>query len=145
MTIVKDEFTISTDREKLDLAFIHAYLSGQSYWLHGVSFQRVQKAADHSLNFGLYHQDKQIGYARVVTDFTRIAYLADVFITESYRGKGLSKWLIREIMNYQDLQHLGRWMLHTKDAHGLYLQLGWASPIKPETYLEIYQPDSYKQ
>ena len=145
MTIVKDEFTISTEREKLDLPFIHAFLSLDSYWLPGVSFERVKKAADHSLNFGLYHQDKQIGYARVVTDFTRIAYLADVFITDAYRGKGLSKWLVREIMNHPDLQHLGRWMLNTKDAHGLYEQLGWTRPIKPETYLEIYQPDSYKR
>ena len=145
MTIEKDEFTISTDREKLDLHFIHDFLSGQSYWLPGVPFERVQKAADHSLNFGLYHQDKQIGYARIVTDFTRIAYLADVFITDAYRGRGLSKWLIQVIMDHPDLQHLGRWMLNTRDAHGLYEQFGWTKPIRPETYLEIYHPDSYKQ
>ena len=145
MTIVKDEFTISTDREKLDLHFIHDFLSGQSYWLPGVPFERVQKAADHSLNFGLYYQDKQIGYARIVTDFTRIAYLADVFITDAYRGRGLSKWLIQVIMDHPDLQHLSRWMLNTRDAHGLYEQFGWTRPIKPETYLEIYHPDSYKQ
>jgi len=145
MTIVKDEFTISTDREKLDLHFIHDFLSGQSYWLPGVPFERVQKAADHSLNFGLYHQDKQIGYARIVTDFTRIAYLADVFIIDAYRGRGLSKWLIQVIMDHPDLQHLSRWMLNTRDAHGLYEQFGWTRPIKPETYLEIYHPDSYKQ
>lgn len=145
MTIEKDEFTISTDREKLDLDFIHAFLSGQSYWLPGVPFERVKRAADHSLNFGLYHKDKQIGYARIVTDFTRIAYLADVFIIDGYRGKGLSKWLIQEIMNHPDLQHLGRWMLHTRDAHGLYEQYGWTKPSKPETYLEVYHPDSYKQ
>ena len=145
MTIEKDEFTISTDREKLDLHFIHDFLSGQSYWLPGVPFERVQKAADHSLNFGLYYQDKQIGYARIVTDFTRIAYLADVFITDAYRGRGLSKWLIQVIMDHPDLQHLSRWMLNTRDAHGLYEQFGWTRPIKPETYLEIYHPDSYKQ
>jgi GNAT superfamily N-acetyltransferase len=145
MTIEKDEFTISTDREKLDLHFIHDFLSGESYWLPGVPFERVQKAADHSLNFGLYYQDKQIGYARIVTDFTRIAYLADVFITDAYRGRGLSKWLIQVIMDHPDLQHLSRWMLNTRDAHGLYEQFGWTRPIKPETYLEIYHPDSYKQ
>ena len=145
MTIEKDEFTISTDREKLDLHFIHDFLSGQSYWVPGVPFERVQKAADHSLNFGLYHGDKQIGYARIVTDFTRIAYLADVFITDAYRGRGLSKWLIQVIMDHPDLQHLSRWMLNTRDAHGLYEQFGWTKPIRPETYLEIYHPDSYKQ
>jgi len=145
MTIEKDEFTISTDREKLDLHFIHDFLSGESYWLPGVPFERVQKAADHSLNFGLYHQDKQIGYARIVTDFTRIAYLADVFITDAYRGRGLSKWLIQVIMDHPDLQNLGRWMLNTRDAHGLYEQFGWTRPIRPETYLEVYHPDSYKQ
>ena len=145
MTIVKDEFTISTDREKLDLHFIHDFLSGQSYWLPGVPFERVQKAADHSLNFGLYDQDKQIGYARIVTDYTRIAYLADVFIIDAYRGRGLSKWLIQVIMDHPDLQHLSRWMLNTRDAHGLYEQFGWTKPIRPETYLEIYHPDSYKQ
>jgi GNAT superfamily N-acetyltransferase len=113
--------------------------------LPGVPFERVQKAADHSLNFGLYYQDKQIGYARIVTDFTRIAYLADVFIIDAYRGRGLSKWLIQVIMDHPDLQHLSRWMLNTRDAHGLYEQFGWTRPIKPETYLEIYHPDSYKQ
>jgi GNAT superfamily N-acetyltransferase len=145
MTTVKDEFIISTDREKLDLPFIHAFLSNESYWLQDVAFELVERAADHSLNFGLYHQDRQIGYARVVTDYTRVAYLADVFVAVPFRGRGLSKWLVREIMHHPDLQHLSRWMLNTKDAHGLYRQLGWTDPVKPETYLEIYKPENYKQ
>ena len=144
MTIVRDEFSISTDREKLDLPFIHAFLSKESYWVQGIPLEHVEKAVEHSLNFGLYHQDRQIGYARVITDFVRVAYLADVFIAVPYRGKGLSKWLVGEIMNHPDLQHLRRWMLHTKDAHGLYEQLGWTAAAKPETYLEIYHPNIYQ-
>jgi GNAT superfamily N-acetyltransferase len=105
----------------------------------------VERAADHSLNFGIYHGDKQVGYARVVTDYCRVAYLADVFITPAYRGMGLSKWLMEEIMGHPDLQGLRRWILHTSDAHGLYRQFGWTDAIKPETYLEIYSPDVYSQ
>ncbi len=145
MTIVKDDFSISTDRERLDLQVIHDFLSKESYWVQGISLEKVILAADHSLNFGVYHQDRQVGYARVITDFTRIAYLADVFIITAYRGRGLSKWLVKTILGHPDLQDLRRWMLHTKDAHGLYQQLGWTTAVKPETYLEIYKPNIYKQ
>jgi GNAT superfamily N-acetyltransferase len=138
MTIVKGEFTISTDRAKLDLRFIHEYLSKESYWVRGIPFEKVVAAADHSLNFGLYHGDRQIGYARILTDYARVAYLADVFVIEAYRGRGLSKWLIQQIMLHPDLQGLKRWMLHTRDAHGLYAQNGWGAAAKPETYMEIY-------
>ena len=141
MTIKKGEFTISTDRAKLDLEFIHSYLSKESYWVPEMPFEKVVKAADHSLNFGLYHGERQVGYARVVTDYSRVAYLADVFVVVGYRGQGLSKWLIAEIRTHPDLQGLRRWMLHTLDAHGLYEQNGWGPPAKPETYMEIYNPD----
>jgi GNAT superfamily N-acetyltransferase len=143
MTIVKDEFCISTDRERLDLPFIHEFLSKESYWARGISFERVEKAADHSLNFGLYHQDHQIGYARIITDYSRIAYLADVFIIPAFRGKGFSKWLMDQIMNHPDLPGLRRWMLHTSDEHGLYSSFGWKAPERPETYMEIYNPNVY--
>ena len=138
MTVVKEEYSISTDRDKLDLKFIHDFLSKESYWVRNISFEKVEKAADHSLNFGLYHQDRQIGYARIITDYSRVAYLADVFVIPAYRGKGLSKWLMEQIMSYPDLQGLRRWILHTSDAHGLYSQFGWTSAAKPETYMEKY-------
>lgn len=142
MEIKKESYTISTDREKLDLNFVHGYLSNESYWAQGIPFPKVVAAADHSLNFGLYDGERQIGYARVVTDYARVAYLADVFITPQYQRQGLSKWLMEFIMAYPDLQGLRRWMLHTRDAHGLYGQYGWVTPAKPETCLEIYNSDA---
>jgi GNAT superfamily N-acetyltransferase len=138
MEIIKEGFSISTDRARLDLRFIHEYLSLESYWARGIPFEKVVAAADHSLNFGLYQGKRQIGYARILTDFARVAYLADVFVIGEFRGRGLSKWLIGQIMLHPDLQGLKRWMLHTRDAHGLYAQYGWGPPEKPETYMEIY-------
>jgi GNAT superfamily N-acetyltransferase len=140
MEIIKDDYSISTDRARLDLRFIHNYLSNESYWVPGLPFEKVVAAADHSLNFGVYHGGRQVGYARIVTDYARVAYLADVFIIEEYRGKALSKWLMEVILAYPDLQGLKRWMLHTKDAHGLYEQFGWGPAAKPETYMEINNP-----
>ena len=145
MTTVRGEYSVSTDRQRLDLAFIHAYLSGESYWAQGISPEKVERIMDHSLNFGLYHQDRQIGYARIITDYARVAYLADVFIITAYRGRGLSKWLMEQIMGHPDLQGLRRWMLHTRDAHGLYAQFGWGGAAKPETYMEIYDATGYGQ
>jgi GNAT superfamily N-acetyltransferase len=140
MEFIKEGYLISTDRARLDLRFIHDYLSKESYWVQGLPFERVVAAADHSLNFGVYHADRQVGYARVVTDYARVAYLADVFIIGEYRGRGLSKWLIEVIMAHPDLRGLKRWMLHTKDAHGLYKRFGWTPAGKPETYMELNNP-----
>ena len=143
--ITKGEFTVDTDRDRLDLEFIHHFLSRESYWARDIPFEKVKKAADHSLNFGVYHQDRQIGYARIITDHARVAYLADVFIIPAYRGQGLSKWLMEQIMGHPDLQDLRRWILHTSDAHGLYEQFGWTPAAKPETYMEKYLPGGYKK
>ena len=140
MEIIHEGFSISTDRARLDLRFIHDYLSKESYWAQGMPFEKVVLAADHSMNFGLYHGDRQIGYARIVTDYARVAYLADVFVIGEFRGQGLSKWLVRQIMLHPDLKGLKRWMLHTRDAHGLYERFGWGVAAKPETYMEIYNP-----
>jgi GNAT superfamily N-acetyltransferase len=140
MEIIKGDYSISTDRARLDLRFVHDYLSKESYWVQGLPFEKVVAAADHSLNFGVYYGGRQVGYARIVTDYARVAYLADVFIIEEYRGKGLSKWLMEAILAHPDLQGLKRWMLHTKDAHGLYEQFGWGPAAKPETYMEINSP-----
>lgn len=138
-----NEYFISTDRRKLDLAMIHHYLSTESYWSPGIPFETVQRASEHSLCFGVYHGDRQIGYARIISDYTTIAYLADVFILAEYRGNGLSKWLIKTIQSHPDLQGLRRWILLTKDAHGLYKQSGWSEIAQPELWMEIHQKDVY--
>ena len=121
----KEDYKVSTDPGELDLAVIHKYLSGESYWAEGIPLETVEKALSNSLCFGLYKSNKQIGFARLVTDKATFAYLADVFILEEHRGKGLSKWLIEVIQSHPELQGLRRWMLMTRDAQGLYEQFGW--------------------
>src|ERR1700733_9123066 len=134
MTIYKDDFEISTDREKLDLGFIHGFLSKEAYWSRNIPFETVKRAVDNSLNFGLYHMGQpagnlnhQIGFCRVITDYATIAYLGDVFIIPAFRGKSLSKWMMQQVMSHPDLKGLRRWILLTADAHGLYRQFGWQS------------------
>ena len=103
------------------------------------------RAFDNSLCFGLFHHDKQIGFARVVTDYATMAYLADVFILPAYRGLGLSKWLMETIMTHSDLQGLRRWILLTLDAHGLYRQFGWKDIAIPERWMEVHNKDVYNK
>lgn len=129
-------YTISTDKSLLNLPIIHNYLSNVSYWAKGVSLAQVQKAVDNSLCFGVYYKGQQIGLARVVTDYVRMAYIADVFILEEHQGAGLGKQLIETILTYPDLAECTRWMLLTKDAHGLYQQYGFVEPSNPEMYME---------
>ena len=129
-------YSISTDKSKLNLPVIHHYLSNISYWAKDISLAQVQKAIDHSLCFGVYYKDQQIGLARVVTDYVRMAYLADVFIVEEHQGAGLGKQLIETILSYPDLVECSRWALLTKDAHGLYQQYGFVEPSNPEWYME---------
>ncbi len=121
----KDAYCISTDTSLLDLQLIHSYLSNESYWATNIPIEIVRTSVANSLCFGLYHDGKQIGFARLVTDKATFAYLADVFILTAYRGKGLSKWLMEAIQSHPELQGLRRWMLGTRDAHGLYEQFGW--------------------
>jgi GNAT superfamily N-acetyltransferase len=140
----KDGFTISTDPKKLDLLAIHDYLTHRSYWSEGIPFEIMQRSFEHSLCFGVYENNQQVGFARVITDRTTFAYLADVFILEPYRGRGLSKWLLQCIMRHPDLQGLRRWGLVTRDAHGLYAQFGFTSLKHPEWMMEISHPEIYK-
>lgn len=135
---------VSTDKAKLDLAVLHEFLS-RSYWAEGIPLEVIKKAVAHSLCFGVYDGNQQIGFARVVSDFATFAYLADVFILEAYRGRGLSKLLMREIMSHPELQGLRRFTLATKDAHGLYRQFGFAEPLRPNANMEITRPGIYKQ
>ncbi len=137
------EYIITTDRRRFNLAAIHAFLT-QSYWSPGVPIDVVERAVTNSLAFGLLHGAKQIGFARVVTDRATFAYLADVYILEPHRGKGLSKWLIKAIQGHEDLQGLRRFMLGTRDAHGLYAQFGFKELANPSRLMEILNPDVYK-
>ena len=139
-----NNYTISTDKTLLQIDVIHDYLSRHSYWAAGIPLQTVKRSVDNSLTFGVYHQQKQVGYARVITDHATFAYLADVFILPEHRGKGISKSLMKNIMNYPELQGLRRWLLATRDAHSLYAQFGWTPLAKPDRLMELHNPDVYK-
>lgn len=136
----KKNYIISTNKRKLQVKTIHQFLT-HSYWSEGISIARVRKSIRHSVCFGVYYQKKQIGFARVITDYTRFGYLADVFIIEEYRGRGLSKWLIKCILEQRELKNIQAWMLATRDAHGLYSQFGFESLEEPKKYMrkENYQ------
>ena len=137
----KDNFTISTDPSRLNRDAIVDMLA-RSYWAKGRPRERTERALDNSLVFGIYDGDKQIGLARVVSDYAIFAYLCDVFIHEEYRAHGLGKWLIEIIMSHPDLQGLRRWTLATSDAHGLYRQFGWNPISNPDKWMEIFRPFS---
>jgi len=145
MEVFKDKYIISTDKSRLDIPFIHHYLSHSSYWAEQVPVDTVIKAIEGSLCFGVYEGDKQVGFARMVTDSATFAYLADVFIDEAYRGRGLSKWLIGVILSHPRLQGLRRILLATRDAHGLYAQFGFTPLNMPERLMHIHNPDVYKR
>ena len=136
--VIKDAYKISTDKSLLDIEVIFNYISGESYWAKNVPLEIVERSIVNSLCFGLYYQSEQIGFARVITDKATFAYLADVFILENHRGKGLSKWLMETIHAHPELQNFRRWMLGTKDAHGLYEKFGW-SVLDEETRKRFMQ------
>ena len=142
-TFYKDGFCISTEKARLDIHAIHHFLSTQSYWCANIPFNTVKNSIENSLNFGLYAGETQIGLSRIVTDFSTVAYLGDVFVLPAFRGKGLSKWLMQTIIDYPELQGLRRWILSTKDAHGLYKQFGWVPFAFPERWMEIHNRDVY--
>lgn len=141
--VVKDDLLISTDKTKLDVALIHQYLCTESYWAKNIPIAVVEKSIAGSFCFGIYHHAAQVGFARVITDHATFAYLADVFVLERYRGKGLSKWLMETIIGHPDLQGLRRWLLATRDAHGLYAQYGFLPLDKPERIMGMKPFDEY--
>ena len=136
-------YVISTDKSRLDLTLIHNFLT-TSYWAAGIPLEVVRRSIEHSLSFGLYKEDKQIGYARVITDYATFAYLGDVFILEPFRGQGLSKWLMEVVVTHPELQGFRRWILLTKDAHGLYKKVGFTGVATPERYMERFFPNVYE-
>ncbi|MBP1839988.1 GNAT family N-acetyltransferase [Formosa algae] len=139
----KNEYTISTDINKLDISSIHEFLSNDTDWSYNIPLETLTTSITNSLNFGLYYQEKQIGFARVISDYATIVYLGDVYVLPAYRGKGLSTWLITEIMAHPNLQGLRRWILLTDTADWLYKKFGFTSLPKPEIYLEKHNPKVY--
>jgi GNAT superfamily N-acetyltransferase len=141
----RDGYSVSSDAARLDLDVIHGYLSGQSYWARGIPRDTVRRAIAGSLCFGLFHDASgaQIGLARLVTDRATFAYLADVFVLDAHRGRGLSKWLMEIIIAHPELQGLRRWALATADAHGLYTRFGFKPLARPERFMERHFPDIY--
>ena len=133
-------FEISTDKSLLDKDFIYDYLAHQSYWAKGIPRDKVETSIKESVCFGVYHHQTQIGFARVISDKSTFAYLADVFIIDTYRKQGLSKWLMQTIMAYPDFQSLRRWSLATADAHELYKKFGFESLNAPDRWMQIFTP-----
>jgi GNAT superfamily N-acetyltransferase len=137
------EFTISTDRNLLQMDVIHKFLSEESYWAAERTLEQTRRAIENSLPFGVYRHENQIGFARVVTDYATFAYVGDVFILAEYRGRGLSKQLMEAIVSHPDLQGFRRWILATKDAHALYEKFGFAGLRFPERWMEKTAPNAY--
>jgi GNAT superfamily N-acetyltransferase len=140
----RGEFLISTDRARLDLDMIHSFLTN-CYWAKGIPRETVARSIEHALCFGVYDgEGAQVGFARVISDFATIAYIGDVFVLDTHRGSGLGKWLMECINEHPALQGLRRWILTTRDAHGLYSQVGF-TPVKfPERYMELHDPHVYE-
>jgi len=137
-------YTISTDKSILDIELIHGFLSERSYWAQNISREIVERSIENSLCFGVYDGDRQIGFARAVTDYATFAYVADVFVIESHRGRGISKQLMAAIREHPALQGLRRWHLVTTDAHALYRQFGFRELESPQKHMEIVVKDPYK-
>lgn len=136
------QITISNSHEEMDLDVIHNYLANVAYWSPNISKDRVEKAMLNSLPFGLFLDGKQVGYARVVSDYTTFAYLGDVFVLPEHQGKGLGKQLLTAIHAHPHLQGLRGWVLKTKDAHALYQQFGWVTEPKPEMVMTFKPADN---
>lgn len=138
-------YRVSSEREEMNFDFIHNYIS-RTYWAEGIPKETLKKALDNSLCFGVFSSEgEQVGFARMVTDQATFAYLADVFIDEAHRGKGLSKWLMQEVHDHPSLQGLRRILLATRDAHSLYQQFGYTPLSSPATFMQKWQPDIYKE
>jgi GNAT superfamily N-acetyltransferase len=145
LTMYRSDYTISTDKSKLDIDAVHSFLSSKAYWCLNIPKNTLQTAIKNSLCFGVYHHEKQVGFARIISDFSTIAYLGDVYILEEHRGKGLSKWLMETIMGHPKLQGLRRWILLTGDAHELYRQYGWTEIADPGKWMELHNKNVYSK
>ena len=142
-TSQKGAFHISMDKQQLDIPFIHQYLSTRSYGSTGIPMHALRISIEHSMCFGLYDSTKQIGFARVVTDMTTIAYLGDVFIAKEYMGQGLGKWLIDEILKQPSLQDVRRWIVPAGEEQAFFRHVGFTHFIAPEQWMELYNDKEY--
>jgi GNAT superfamily N-acetyltransferase len=138
----KGDYEISTDPARIDAFMVHEFLTN-SYWAKGIPLETVRLSIENSIPFGVYHGRQLVGFARIISDLATFAYLGDVFVLPSHRGRGLSHWLMECIVSHPDLQGLRRWMLATQDAHGLYRQFGFTELKAPERWMEILSPDIY--
>ena len=143
MELTRDGFAISTDRSRLQFDTIQRFLEDESYWAAKRTPEQTRTAIANSICFGVYDGDEQIGFARVVSDLATFAYLGDVFILDAYRGRGIGKWLMEAVVDHPDLQGLRRWVLATRDAHGLYEQYGFTQLHYPERWMERAASDAY--
>jgi GNAT superfamily N-acetyltransferase len=134
---------LSTDAAEMDVDAIHAYLSGESYWARGVPRETVARAVRNSVCFGVFDGAAQVAFARVITDRATFGYLADVYVLEAYRGRGIAKWMMEAVDAHPELQGLRRWGLVTRDAHALYAGFGWTPLSRPERFMERTLPDPY--
>jgi GNAT superfamily N-acetyltransferase len=142
MEWTRGEFVISTDQDRLDRESIHRFLAG-SYWAPQVPRAIVDRSIDNSMPFGLYEGGRQIGFARIITDRATFAYVADVYVLESHRGRGLALWLMQTIREHPELQNLRRWTLFTRDAHPLYRKVGFRDIEDPPRCMEIVDRGIY--
>jgi GNAT superfamily N-acetyltransferase len=142
MKWLKGNYCLDTNKKKLDVDTIHKYLCDRSYWATGRSRETVERSIRNSMCFGIYEKNRQIGFARVITDYATFAWIADVFILEEFRGKGLSKWLMEAVIAHPRLQKFRRWVLATKDAHELYRRYGFTELKKPERWMERRDPQT---
>jgi GNAT superfamily N-acetyltransferase len=137
------DFVITTDPARVDLDVVHGFLSG-AYWCEGIPREVVERSLEGSIPFSMWHGGRQVGFARVVSDRATFAWVGDVFVLESYRGRGLSVWLMRVVCGHPELQGLRRWMLATRDAHRLYDKVGFTPLHAPERFMERWTPDPYR-
>lgn len=137
-------YKFSSKTNDMDVSVIHGYIS-RSYWATNIPLPTMKKAIDNSLCFGVFTDSgEQVAFARMITDSATFAYLADVFVLEEHRGKGLSKWIMKNIMEHPNLQGIRRMALATSDAHGLYKEFGFKALKSPESFMELHKPDVYK-
>lgn len=138
-------YVVSTDKSRLDLGYIHHYLSATSYWAQSIPVAVVRTSIDNSFCVGVYRDGRQVGFGRLITDYATFGYLADIFVDEKHRGLGLSKQIVTLMLAQPFVAGLRRLMLGTRDAHGLYEQHGFAALKNPDAFMEIHRPDIYMQ
>lgn len=143
MHATRGNYTIDTDKSKLDVDLIQSFLTNDSYWAKERTIGQTVKAIENSICFGLFSETRLIGFARVVSDQATFAYIGDVFVIDEFRGRGLSKWLMETMLEHPDLQGLRRWILATQDAHGLYKQFGFEELKHPDRWMEKPAPNAY--